>query len=115
MFVKLLALTALLTFPPIPVFCAVSRFRGGRRFAFIALAVLICWILLYVLVDAGERAAEARFGRLNATDPHDIAPGHGEARAYAMIGGWTIAIPYVVWLVFMAKAFRTTKERSQIR
>jgi hypothetical protein len=115
MFVKLLVLTALLTLPAIPVFYAESRFRGGRRLALIALAVLICWILLYVMVDTGERAAEARFGRLNATDPNDIAPGHGEARAYAMIGGWAIAIPYVVWLVFVARSYTRSNEQPQER
>jgi len=111
MFVAGFLLTAFFTFPAVPVFYAVLRTRGWKRFLLFFVAFVTAWILLYMIMDASATAGEIRFGHLEL-DPSERPPGPGEARGYALLGGWMIAGPYVAWLVHMAKIYKWSREQK---
>jgi hypothetical protein len=112
MFVAGFLLTALFTFPAVPVFYAVLRTRGWKRFLLFFVAFVTAWVLLYMIIDASETAGEIRFGHLEL-DPRERPPGPNEARIYAILGGWMFAGPYVAWLVHMARIYMRSKTSSE--
>ncbi|MCL4694167.1 MAG: hypothetical protein KJ060_16855 [Candidatus Hydrogenedentes bacterium] len=105
-------LAAVLIVPAVVVFYTVIQISGWKRFGLISLSFLMCWLFLYLCVDAGEHLKELRFGNVEDSESHLTAPGHGEARGYAMLGGWIVAGPYIAYLVHLAKVYKTSKSQG---
>lgn len=109
MLLSILWAVAFLVVPAWLAFSAVLRARGWKRSLLLVAAFVTAWVFLYQFVDARESQSEKQFNRGGMAEPLNTAPGHGEARGYAMICGWMFAGPYVAYLVHLAKLYKSQK------